>query len=368
MERSQLIETRMAKLIGDFGQYVQVYDAQVSFTSKQLAAHQACLALRREAGSIRAAVNDKRFPDTLHRTLRAWRLGSRASRLVPEQQFATALRAALPDLEALEDLAIDAADLPDDIGERLWLLIESLGIVENKAKIVAGTKALHHLLPDLVVPMDRAWTGRFFQFHLPEWQDSASQRRIFRLAYRHFVDVARQVRPQQYVTGIGWRTCRTKVIDNALIGFCKDELGTSLPLEDAGNQITLQVHGDPPVKDGTDSVFGSNHRHGPRVLSLLEAARQALEEQPHFIPVRDGYVALDVVVYAPASGAPGDATNYLGGIADVLEEKESHRVSIDHLGPLAKVWLYWRDTQIKQVSYREVASDRMAYRVTVRSV
>jgi hypothetical protein len=32
----------------------------------------------------------------------------------------------------------------------------------KRALIVPGTKALHHVLPDLVPPMDRAWTGAFF--------------------------------------------------------------------------------------------------------------------------------------------------------------------------------------------------------------
>jgi hypothetical protein len=35
---------------------------------------------------------------------------------------------------------------------------------------VPGTKALHHLLPDLVPPMDRAWTGAFFH-----WSTTAPQ-------------------------------------------------------------------------------------------------------------------------------------------------------------------------------------------------
>ena len=67
--------------------------------------------------------------------------------------------------------------------------------------------------------MDRAYTGKFFQFHLPEWQDARGQHRIFTLAYNQFVNVARQVRPQQYVTNERWRTSRTKILDNALIGF-----------------------------------------------------------------------------------------------------------------------------------------------------
>jgi hypothetical protein len=163
-------------------------------------------------------------------------------------------------------------------------------VVENQAKVVAGTKTLHHLLPDLVVPMDRAWTGRFFQFHLPEWQDADSQRRIFQLAYGHFVNVARQVQPEQYVTGRGWRTSRTKIIDNALIGFCKAELGTDSLVGEPGNQIAVEVQGYPPAKDGALSIFGVNHSHGPRVRELLGAAHQALKEYPEFEPIKDGPV------------------------------------------------------------------------------
>jgi hypothetical protein len=335
----------------------------VSFTSTQLAAHRACIALRREAGSVRSAVNDTQFVNSLWQTLRAWGIGNRASRLVPGVRFAAALRSALPTLESLEHLTIDAPDLEMDIGERLWVFIESLGIVENQAKIVAGTKALHHLLPDLVVPMDREWTGKFFQFHLPEWQDARSQQRIFTLAYRKFVGVAQQVQPQQYVTGQGWRTCRTKIIDNALIGFCKAEFGSSADVP--RNEVTVEIAGYPPAKDGANPIFGPNHTHGPRVRALLEAAQPALRERPDFVPIDNGPLALDVVLYAPPTGVPGDATNYLGGIADVLEQK-SHRAGIEHLGELAQVRLYRNDSQIKQVSYREVAAERAGYHISVR--
>lgn len=367
MARSDVIDAHVSKLISGFGRYVQVYDERVPFDSRQLAAHRACISRRLQASSVRAAVDDEQFVMSLWQTLRAWGIGNRASKLVSEVEFSTALRSALPGLEALEHFTIDGPDLPTDIGERLWALIESLGIVENQAKIVAGTKALHHLLPDLVVPMDREWTGKFFQFHLPEWQDARSQRRIFTLAYRQFVAVALQVRPQHYVTGHGWRTCRTKMLDNALIGFCKAELGPGASAEEPGNEITVEVQGLPPAKDGANSIFGVNHGHGPRVLALLEAAQQGLGERPDFIPIESGPVAVDVVLYAPPAGVPGDATNYLGGIADVLERK-SHRAAIDHLGALAQIWLYGNDSQIKQVNYKEVAADQVGYRVTIRSL
>lgn len=367
MARTDLIEERIGELAGDFARYVRIYDERVSFTTEQLAAHRACIAARRQAGSVRAAIGDTQFLQTLRRTLRAWGIGVRASRLVTEEQFTAALSVAVPALEVLEPLSIDSPDLPGDIAERLWVIIESLGVVENMAKIVAGTKTLHHLLPDLIVPMDREWTGQFFRFHLPEWQRPESQQKIFVLAYGQFAALAHQVLPEQYVTGDAWRTSRTKVLDNALIGFCKAELSDHPPLlDEATNQVSFEVAGFPPPKGEAISMFNVGHGHALRVRLLLEAARRALGEQ-EFVPNQDGPVALDVVVRCPAGGNPADATNYLGGIADVLEEK-SRRGPLDHLEALATVWLYGNDRQLKQVSYREVAANQVSYTVTVRSI
>jgi hypothetical protein len=225
MARRDVIEARIVKLVDGFGRYVQTYDDRAPFSGEQLTAHRATIALRRQAGSVRAAVENQQFITSLRQTLLAWGLGRRASRLMPDDKFAEALHAAVPRIEPLEPLTIDAAGLPDNIAETLRLIIDSLGVVQNKAKLVAGTKTLHHLLPDLVPPMDRAWTGKFFNFHLPEWQDAGGQRRIFQIAYDRFVKVAQQAGPEQYLTGTGWHTSRTKIIDNALIGFCKLELG-----------------------------------------------------------------------------------------------------------------------------------------------
>jgi hypothetical protein len=58
----------------------------------------------------------------------------------------------------IDDLALDILA----VCEHLWQVIGNLGIVRNRALIVSGTKALHHVPPDLVPPMDSAWTGRSF--------------------------------------------------------------------------------------------------------------------------------------------------------------------------------------------------------------
>jgi hypothetical protein len=82
---------------------------------------------------------------------------------------------------------------------------------------------------------------------------------------------------------------------------------------------------------------------------------------------RHGRVGLDVIVHSPAGQNPADATNYLGGIGDVPENK-AHRGTLEHLGNLAGVWLYANDRQIKEATYREVEADQASYTVTIREL
>jgi hypothetical protein len=60
----------MRLLCAEFGE-------RVPFTSEQLAVHRACIALRKQAGNVRAAVGDESFVRALHATLRAWGIGIR---------------------------------------------------------------------------------------------------------------------------------------------------------------------------------------------------------------------------------------------------------------------------------------------------
>src|SRR6478736_2756414 len=96
--------------------------------------------------------------------------------------------------------------------ERLWLLIDRLRITDTGVRLVASTKALHHLLPNLVVPMDRQFTGAFFDWNTHHWQKK--EERIFKSAFVVFREIAMKAKPNQYV-GSGWNTGPAKVVDNA---------------------------------------------------------------------------------------------------------------------------------------------------------
>ena len=111
-------------------------------------------------------------------------------------------------------------------------------------------------------------------------------------------------------------------------------------------------------------MLAHDHPQAARVRALLTAARRAadLGSPPESAPI-----GIDVLVHAPHDARLPDATNLLGGIADVLEVK-SRRELISpgvtaHLGELAKVGLYKDDAQIREVHYRRTVASSVSYRV-----
>ncbi|MFV2020236.1 hypothetical protein [Micromonospora sp. LOL_023] len=131
--------------------------------------------------------------------------------------------------------------------------------------------------------------------------------------------------------------------------------------------LAFDVPGLPPVKNQALSMFTAGSRQALRVRMLLTAACDAAQ-RTGWTPLTEP-VALEVVVRRPHRHHLGDATNFLGGIGDVLQDK--HRVppgSVAHLGVLVDVALFVDDRQIQQISYREEPADEPSYRVKVVSL
>lgn len=76
-------------------------------------------------------------------------------------------------------------------------------------------------------------------------------------------------------------------------------------------------------------------------------------------------IGLEAVVRAPEGQDPWDATDYLGGIGDVLEDKSRRGAAVDHLGDLLSVALYRNDRQIREVHYRQEPAAHAHYLVRV---
>ena len=223
--RAEIRTKRVNELIEGFEDYLHAFERSVPFTrAGQWERHADTIQLRRSLGSVVAALSGDRFVESLWNTLLAWGIGVRGSRLLPLADFGEELRRRRAQIAALDRISLQTAGSRER--EQVWELIQLLGIVDNKAKLVALTKTLHHLLPDLVVPIDRRYTGTFFGWNVAEFQ--TSQRQIFDVAWQAFVRIARAAQPERYV-GDGWNTGATKVIDNAIVGYCNVEgLGDSV--------------------------------------------------------------------------------------------------------------------------------------------
>jgi hypothetical protein len=114
-------------------------------------------------------------------------------------------------------------------------------------------------------------------------------------------------------------------------------------------------------------MFSAGHGHAPRVRALLEAAATAIAAQRWTILACP--IGMDVEVWAPNLEAVWDATNYLGGIADVLQAKERlDETARAALGALAQVALYIDDRQIHAIRYRLQSGKAQGYSVTVQAL
>jgi hypothetical protein len=204
-------------LIMDFQSYLKFFLEHPPFKRYgQLEHHQETIRRRRELGSARVALGDGAFLWSLYKTLKAWGIGSQASKLRPFEDFVTALAAKSHEIAELDGISLEQDGLKMDILIwQLWDLILTVDIVGNASKLVACSKTLHHILPDLVVPMDRRYTRVFFGWPGPKFQ--YDQFTCFGEAFRAFHQVSTSVRPSQYA-GTIWNTSLTKVIDNAIVG------------------------------------------------------------------------------------------------------------------------------------------------------
>ncbi len=68
--------------------------------------------------------------------------------------------------------------------------------------------------------MDRRFTGAFFRWPQAAWQTEQRQKASLQEAFPIFAQIAKETQPTQYVGG-GWQTSRTKVIDNAIVAYCR---------------------------------------------------------------------------------------------------------------------------------------------------
>ena len=220
------IDRRINALCENFEYYLDVFEKD-PFNCKMLRHHRATIRLRNELGSVSETISSNEFIKHLRDTLEAWGAGSRAGKLQPMRHFISVFGEYEDTFAELGELSIRQITNSSTYAWEIWDTIDGLKLSDTNSQIVAGSKALHHVLPRLMPPIDREYTRPFFCYHTNQFQ--YGQRAAFNFMFPYFVEISQRVNlsrytASQFVSRKGWRwaTSESKLIDNAIIGYCKD--------------------------------------------------------------------------------------------------------------------------------------------------
>jgi hypothetical protein len=211
-------------LVAGFASYVSRFQADNPFSGPSVYFHQRAIERRRSHDSVDALLADRQFLEYVYAVLPAWgmhRMGAQRAKVTEYAQLVGSLRAAVPGLRKLWPLDITGLE-PGSLGEvseQAWQVIAAIRASTSETQIVAGSKVLHHLLPDLIPPIDRQYTFRFFT---GQKAVHAGDRQAFLEWFPYLAEIGRRCRDPIDTAmreDTPMNAGRAKVIDNAIIGF-----------------------------------------------------------------------------------------------------------------------------------------------------
>ena len=211
-------------LVANFADYSARFESSNTFSGPSVYFHQRAIERRRSHDSVEGLLADQQFLEYVYAVLPAWgmhRMGAQRAKVTEYSQLVSSLRTAAPDLRALWPLDItelDPASVPA-VSEQAWRIIACIKASTSETQIVAGSKVLHHVLPDLIPPIDRQYTFRFFT---GQKTVRAGDQRAFLEWFPYLTDIGRRCRSLIDIAmrqGNRMSAGRAKVIDNAIIGF-----------------------------------------------------------------------------------------------------------------------------------------------------
>lgn len=132
--------------------------------------HEKCLSAGRDK------FLSERHIEMLYATLTAWgmhRMGKGKTKLTEWTKFSVSIREQASELEQFQSCSLLKMSETEYSNAVLQLqpYYRELKLSVSNATIVANSKALHHLFPDFIPPIDRQYTVRFFRQEPERWRD-----------------------------------------------------------------------------------------------------------------------------------------------------------------------------------------------------
>lgn len=221
---SELARGHVEALVSGFDEYLWRFEASGLFTGPSIHFHERAIQRRRGHGSAASLLADDLFLEYVYAVLSAWgtqRMDAYPARVTEFSLFAASLRSVAPAIARLWPLGLMtlAPENVPAVSRSLWQVIASIRASAPETRIAAGSVALHHVLPDLIPPIDRQYTLRFFA-----GQDThlLCAERAFLEWFPHLVEIGHRCSGAigAAVSRAGYMASGpAKVIDNAIIGF-----------------------------------------------------------------------------------------------------------------------------------------------------
>lgn len=169
------------------------------------------LELQRE-NSLETNLSNEVFYEYLYAALVAWGLERGDQSLIPFSDFKAQIEEQsekLLNLEKIEILELDGEDTRKTVVETLSDIYQHLDLKKDtESRIVANSKLLHFLLPDLIPPMDNRYTSKLYSF-------GDGNRRNFLKVFLLCWHIGREKKTECQESSFK----APKSIDNAIIGY-----------------------------------------------------------------------------------------------------------------------------------------------------
>jgi len=163
-ERIRDLMQNLPKYVAAFAQRQSRPETAV-FTKEQVRCHKVTLR-RLDAVGLGGVLSPREteFYELLYAALKSWGMDQRAAKLVAVDNLRGSILANADSIAELQGLRLRDLDAPSAtaVAGQLASLMQRLRVSDSGTRMVAFSKALHHLLPRLVPPMDREYTLWFF--------------------------------------------------------------------------------------------------------------------------------------------------------------------------------------------------------------
>ena len=179
----------------------------------------------RNSDGLDSLLNEDSFYTLIMKTLEAWNMNQRGAQLTTLDNLKGSIRAhrlGLLNLYQYKLPSITAQQIKEEIMGLLQNIFGGLQVMESKRRIVGVSKALHFLLPDLVMPIDGSYTLPYFYGYNKNANTTEGEFNMFADIFMETYEITKKLNlTQEDVDSQDWNTSIPKLIDDAIIGlFC----------------------------------------------------------------------------------------------------------------------------------------------------